>query len=351
MGAGIEFLRLSEIRERHGADGVAGYVTAYGRTGAITDDTQMALFTAEALLRGHNRFLLRGISSVSSVARYAYLRWLQTQDERGPDPTADGNIDWGWLVDQPALRHRRAPGTTCLAALRQGGDGTIENPINDSKGCGTIMRTAPLALMPGDVFQAACEVGALTHGHPSGYLSAGAFTVILATQLEGQPLEVGIGNALKAIDEEPQAREVVAALGRARELAARGEPTASSVEALGGGWVAEEALAIAVYCALSVSKSSGEDAFRRGLLLGVNHSGDSDSTGALVGNLLGATWGEEALPAMWLQGLEGRELIDRVANDLVRHFVDPPAAGSPKPGVPMIEELDTFADLDRYPGC
>jgi ADP-ribosylglycohydrolase len=79
---------------------------------------------------------------------------------------------------------------------------------------------------------------------------------------------------------------------------------------LGGGWVGEQALAIAVCCALTA-----ED-FAEGVLRAVNHSGDSDSTGAICGNLLGAQLGEEAIPAAWLAELELREAIARLADDL-----------------------------------
>ena len=51
LGAGVEFMSLDEIRGRYGPAGVTGYVPCYGRSGAITDDTQMTLFTAEGLLR------------------------------------------------------------------------------------------------------------------------------------------------------------------------------------------------------------------------------------------------------------------------------------------------------------
>ena len=60
LGAPIEFLRLEQIRERHGPEGVTGYEEAYGRLGAITDDTQMTLFTAEGFLRAQNSYRKTG---------------------------------------------------------------------------------------------------------------------------------------------------------------------------------------------------------------------------------------------------------------------------------------------------
>ena len=50
-------------------------------------------------------------------------------------------------------------------------------PINDSKGCGGVMRTAtrvlPETVTDTDVFRFGAEAAALTHGHPDGYLRPG----------------------------------------------------------------------------------------------------------------------------------------------------------------------------------
>ena len=56
--------------------------------------------------------------------------------------------------------------------------------------------------------------------------------------------------------------------------------------------------------------------FRHGVTLAVNHDGDSDSTGAIAGNLLGAMHGAKAIPASWLEPLELREVISEMAEDL-----------------------------------
>ena len=80
---------------------------------------------------------------------------------------------------------------------------------------------------------------------------------------------------------------------------------------LGQGWVAEEALAIAIYCALR-GKS-----FEESVVLAVNITGDSDSTGSITGNLLGAIHGVEAIPQRWLESLELRKAITEMADDLL----------------------------------
>ncbi|MFV1988931.1 MAG: ADP-ribosylglycohydrolase family protein, partial [Gemmatimonadota bacterium] len=83
LGAGIEFQTLDQIRGRHGPDGVTDYVPAYGRRGAITDDTQMTLFTAEGCIRAQRRGEDRGACDPLNVVRGAYLRWLHTQGDSG----------------------------------------------------------------------------------------------------------------------------------------------------------------------------------------------------------------------------------------------------------------------------
>jgi ADP-ribosylglycohydrolase len=99
----------------------------------------------------------------------------------------------------------------------------------------------------------------------------------------------------------------------------RVRPTAELVEKLGGGWGAEEALAISIYCALA---AKGD--FAQGLILAVNHGGDSNSTGAITGNIMGALLGRRAIPVNWLERLELRQEIETVALDLFVRYEDSP---------------------------
>jgi ADP-ribosylglycohydrolase len=328
LGAPIEFMRLEEIRRRFGREGVTDLVAGRWPTGSVTDDTQMTLFTAEAMIRGVHRHRNRGIAAAAGAARRAYLRWLHTQGERVPEDVLDG-----WLVTVPALRARRAPGNTCLTALIAGGPGTTESPVSESKGCGTVMRIAPVGLaLPDSAFRAGCEVAAITHGHPTGWLAAGYLAQVVAWLADGRDLRDAAVAALAPLAQVRGHEETTAAVRSALSLTDGGEPSPEKVESLGGGWVAEEALAIALYCAL-VARD-----FAHGVLLAVNHGGDSDSTGAIAGNLLGLVHGEQAIPARWLERLELREVIARVADDLWAHF-----------GRAQVRRCDDV-DRERYPG-
>lgn len=109
LGAAVEFLSLRVIREKFGADGISDYSPAYGRRGAITDDTQMTLLTAEDIIRARIRQQSRGICNTTAVIHHAYLRWLLTQGERPAKGGAKIGKD-GWLFAAQALHSRRAPG-------------------------------------------------------------------------------------------------------------------------------------------------------------------------------------------------------------------------------------------------
>lgn len=336
LGAGIEFDSLDTIRAAHGPEGVRDFVRAYGRRGAVTDDTQLTLFTAEGLIRALVRRDSGAWHPPTDVHR-AYLRWAATQRDWGPD---EREPDAGWLAHQEWLYARRAPGEACLSGLADDRMGTVEAPKNPgSKGCGAVMRSAPFGLLvgwePALVFQLAVECAVQTHGHPTGSLASGAFAVIVHALARGEALEVAVQGALTLLATRPDHHETADALRQALGAVRQGLPTPERVESLGQGWVAEEALAIGLYCALVA-----ED-MRHGLLLAVNHGGDSDSTGSICGNLLGALHGETALPAGWLAELEGRATILELADDFAMELTQGTALHGP--------ESSSAAWLTRYP--
>jgi ADP-ribosylglycohydrolase len=311
LGGPVEFMSGYQIQQRYGAGGIQDFDLAYGRRGAITDDTQMTLFTAEGLIRADQRFRDRGICNVPDVVRRAYLRWLHTQGEPiEPERFYPGSGPDGWLASVPALHARRAPGNTCLSALRTS-DPDAVLVDNSSKGCGGVMRVAPVGLVARDAFELGCDLAQITHGHPSGYLAAGYLAELIHGLVEGLALDTALDLAHTRLAQQAASDECTNAIAHARDLAAlQAPPSADRLTELGEGWVAEEALAIAIYCALV-----GRD-FAEGVVLAVNHGGDSDSTGAMTGNILGTATGVDAIPERWLAELELRDEIDQLAHDL-----------------------------------
>ena len=307
LGAPVEFIDRPAIMRRFGPAGIRDYAPAYGGVGKITDDTQMTLFTAEGCLRARHYASTHGSDNSVEIIRRAYLRWLSTQTSC--TPVKLGSTD-SWLLQQPALFARRAPGNTCLSALsRKGAE------RNNSKGCGGIMRVAPCGILhvdePLQAFNLGSQSAKLTHGHPTGYLSAGVFAAVIAGLVAGKPLGPAVDTARKILIDFPEHKETLEAMNTAIRMVALGEAPDRAIPVLGEGWVAEEALAISLYCALTA------ETLEEGILMAVNITGDSDSTGAMTGNLLGALHGASAIPQRWLDELELREVIATVASDLV----------------------------------
>jgi ADP-ribosylglycohydrolase len=327
LGAPVEFMSLAQIRERFGAKGITAMAAGAWPRGAITDDTQMTLFTAEGLLRADIRGRLNGACDAAGCVAHAYSRWLHTQGEPvkttvSARPGEGFQLD-GWLIRVQQLFARRAPGNTCLSALRSERLGSVEQPLNDSKGCGGVMRAAPAGLMAGDwgdggdSFPRGCEIAALTHGHPTGYLAAGFLALAIERLRAGDQLQAALDAATERLREERGHEEVSAAVAAARAQANEPPPSPEGLRRLGEGWVAEEALAIAVY-GVCATRS-----FRDAVTTAVNHQSDSDSIGAIAGNLAGTLYGESALPEEWLEPVELRDVITEIADDLYRCSRDP----------------------------
>ena len=308
LGATVEFLEWPAIEAKFGSQGIVDFAPTFGISGVITDNTQMMLFTAEGLLRAYVRSSSRGICHVPSIIHHALLRWLMTQNY----PPAILVSRDGWLIEQRELWSCRAPGTTCLTALKATQRlGAVAE--NNSKGCGALMRVAPCAFFA-NAFDYAAQSGRLTHGHPTGYLAAGLFADILQRIVDRQDsLEHAVTQSLNQYGQVPGMEETRCLIERVLFFFYEGyQPTPQRIGELGGGWVAEEALAIGLWCALFAESLEG------GVITAVNHGGDSDSTGLIAGHLLGVQYGAAAIPARWYAQLELREVIEQMAEDIER---------------------------------
>jgi len=316
LGAPTEFMNLGAILHKYGSNGVNDYVEFPDGRGEITDDTQMLLFTAEGLLRSWHRANNRGSwGAYKQICYQSYLRWLYTQGDWYSEDAINRTELNGWLINERFLYKRRAPGNTCLTALRTANPGTMELPINNSKGCGGIMRVAPVGLLfhksPTEAFQIGSELSAMTHGHPSGYLSAGYLSSLISFLNNGNTLMESINQTITILKTYPGHEETHSAVLKAIDLYHKGQPDYNKLESLGGGWVGEEALAISLYCALSF-----EDDFEKAINLSINHSGDTDSTGSITGNIVGLILGEGQIPDRWIRNLSNYESIKQIASDL-----------------------------------
>ena len=327
LGYPVEFMSWEEIQKWYGADGIQKYELDFEAGAAvISDDTQMSLFTANGILLGETHGHLKGIqSSIFSYVHIAYKEWLRTQTWKN-DPEQEHHC---WLFEIPDLHCNRAPGRTCLSSLRTGKMGNTDAPLNHSKGCGGVMRVAPLALFykPESAADQArldldgAEIAAITHGHPLGYLPAAILTHIISIGVYGGGkllLREAVDEAWTAVrnmftDTVP-ARDLntmECLITKAKELAVTEGSDEEHIRAIGDGWSGDEALAIAIYCSLRYP-----DNFSKAVIAAVNHSGDSYSTGAVTGNILGSWLGYEDIEEKWKTNLEMRGLLLEMADDL-----------------------------------
>ena len=354
LGYPVEFQSEEDIFSKYGPGGITAYEKDR-KTGKalISDDTQMTLFTANGLLVGDTRLAMRGIRTwPRHYVTDAYLDWLKTQESsmrevnRYQRFTKKGGRSW--LLDVPELYDRRAPGNTCLSALHEEEndityDDYVEAKRNHSKGCGGIMRVAPIAV--NEAYSQAwgnwldmegAQLAAITHGHSLGYMPAAVLVhilsrIVFSSEDRKIPLKEMIlearDEACRLFEGDPHLPELTAMIDRAVMLAESGSPEdLDNIHRLGEGWVAEETLGIALYCALKY-----QDDFSAGIIAAVNHNGDSDSTGAVTGNILGALLGYDAIEDKWKKDLELADVILEVADDLCHgcqmseysHYRDP----------------------------
>ena len=328
LGYEVEFMSRRAILARFGEQGITKFALDYDGKALISDDTQMTLFTANGLLMGLTRGYMRGIGGrPEKYVMEAYLDWYYTQTCKRREMLID-NWHPTWLRNLPEMAHLRAPGNTCLDACESLRKGRVVQ--NNSKGCGGIMRVAPMALLDAgyasreghsysieELAEAGGEIAEITHKHPLGFLPASLLTVLLYKIVPMSPEHVReeidgiVADTMSILDRiykgkyEADKRYLKELTEKAVQLAHSDTPDAVAIRELGEGWVAEETWAIALYCAIR-HIDSVEDA----IIASVNHDGDSDSTGSVCGNIMGAIYGYEHIKERNIFCPEGHNLED-----------------------------------------
>ncbi len=343
LGYPVEFLSEEIIFSRYGKNGIREYeLDPESGKALISDDTQMTLFTANGILILDTRDSMRGNGGFPhDYIPMSYLDWLRTQEmtfeesRNQPRGYKEGCISW--LSDVPELYSRRAPGHTCLSALSKYKNDEI--PQNNSKGCGGIMRVAPLALKDYSNVQIekfdreGAEIAKITHKHSLGYMPAAVLVHIIRRIVyskEQQSLKEIVIEARDTVADifagDSYLKKLTEIINLAVMLSENGESDLDNIHQIGEGWVAEETLGIAIYCSLR-----HQNDFSAGVTAAVNHRGDSDSTGAVTGNILGALLGYDAIEEKWKSNLELADVILEMADDLCHgcrmneysHYEDP----------------------------
>lgn len=324
LGYPVEFIySFEEIQAKYGDGGITEYDLSYpwldekfGKA-LFSDDTQMTLYTAEGLQEAERS----GKEIVPAICN-AYLAWFGHQTGRKVKLAYKSQ-----LAQIKELNQRRAPGNTCISALLSIYSG--KEPMNDSKGCGGVMRVAPIGIY-GAVHgwaldktgRLAGEAAELTHLHPLSTYSSAALAILVQLCLAVENVDA---RAFKSI--------VVETLDAVKGIYGESAPAMADFEkimlkalslednmlqdweiienGLGGGWVAEETLAIAIFSVLR-----HVDDFSACMRCAVNHGGDSDSTGAVAGNIIGALLGYKAIPEKYTHAIQLKDLLLKTADSL-----------------------------------
>lgn len=327
LGYPIEFVySFNDICARYGKEGITDFDMSYPwleseeKKALFSDDTQMTLYTAEGLLEAE-----RNGKPIAPTVCNAYLAWYAHQAGRKVKISYQSK-----LSEIEELNQNRAPGNTCLSALAAIHAG--KEPQNASKGCGGIMRVAPVGLYgaahdwsPADTARLAGELAELTHLHPLSTYSSATLAVIVqlcASSEDAVDKEMFKGivdKSLKIVSDVYGADaaamdEFLKIVGNAMSLENDPQSDWQIIEdRIGEGWVAEETLAIALFSTLR-----HVDDFSGCLISAVNHGGDSDSTGAVAGNIIGAILGDDAIPGKFKKEIQLRDLLLHAADDLAK---------------------------------
>ena len=280
FGYPTEFMSLTAIKSKYGAAGIQDFPKS---PALFSDDTQMSVAVAEALVRAGGQDL----DTLMDAIRDEFIRW-----RRSPE-------------------NNRAPGNACLAGVSQMERGVhwSESGAVQSKGCGSAMRVAPIGYLyqhnPDKLKVVARASGICTHGHRTAVAASIGAAYLVKLALDDVPPDQMIPALLaftKGISGEFD--RAILKINECLDW----EDEEKALEYLGRGWIGEEAVALALYCFLRYP-----DDYAKTVLRGANTAGDSDSIACIAGGISGARVGVEGIPAEWVRNIEKSDYLDDLA--------------------------------------
>jgi ADP-ribosylglycohydrolase len=284
LGWPTEFKSLEQIKNIYGKDGIQELPDP----AIFTDDTQMTLAIVRALLKHPDG----AIEPLMGEVVQEFIEWAYSPE------------------------NNRAPGNTCMAAIRnlEEGIGWKYAGIAHSKGCGSAMRVAPIGYLyqhqPERLREVAHTTGIATHRHPTGDAAAIAAAYLVKLALDGYaPLEM-IKPTVAFIEGISMNAEAEAKLRQVAEVVTWDDEEAA-LEVLGRGWIGEEAVALALYCCARYP-----DDWLATVRRGANTNGDSDSIASIAGGIQAARLGLDSIPPQWIERIEKRDELARYADQL-----------------------------------
>ena len=322
MGYAVDGKSYDQICADYGPNGLLGYDLVNGYAD-VTSHTQIAAFIANSLLLGTTRGQLLG--KMAPFVRYGELalrEWANIQHSRRlPERPMF------WVCRVPQLRRRICMDTRMLDTLSRDKLGTPEEPANQFNTPGSLVSAISVGLffhpdrmeIP-EIGRLGAEILALTHGDPMAFLTGATLAYTIAgivqdpeTNLQDQFLQAAEAVAGQFGREYPQALALRDGVARTVSMASSHQWT--SAQAM--NHLQCETCAQVLFGAVYAVLTCGGD-FDTAMITAVNHSGASAAVGAIAGAILGAKYGEEALPEFYLECLEPVEALRTLAEDLAQ---------------------------------
>jgi len=310
LGMSVEFKSIEAIREIYGENGIL----KPEKNAVWTDDTEMTIAVTNSLLR---------LGNVEQIK-------ILNEDIIG-QTFAEEFINW---LNHPGY----APGITTTNAVYflkvNGAEKWKLSGANDSKGCGTVMRAAPLGIWFANsltpelplinepnhklLFNFSKIQSEITHGHKAATAAALAGSYAVALAINGMLPERMINPIEKYCNHiHPDFESAMQRLKMS--LTKRKDGTFNTdLEALtyiGHGWVGEEAFAMALYSAIQYPHD-----LNTCLRVSVNHDGDSDSVACIAGSILGAFHGMSIISKDWIDCLAEKERMESFLSKIMEFF-------------------------------
>ena len=288
LGSEVEFIHTREdILAVTGGTGVIDLP----ESALFTDDTQMTLCVAEALIEGG-----QSIDTFMPILSKKFVEWYELQ--KTPE-------------------HRRAPGSTCLTACQRLAQGISweESGIPSSMGCGSGMRSSPIGLYHSKsekVVEFGISSSTITHPHELALCASVATALLTHYALNDDPVGLWGSQLVEVVSFNVEFCDLIK---KATEMAAtRQDPDyVLSKKCLGEGWTGHEAVASALYCAMM-----HPDSYEKAVLLAANAVGDSDSLACITGAWLGTRLGVSNIPQKWVEKIENRDKLIETADNLLK---------------------------------
>lgn len=339
MGYSVDSRTWPEIQEDYGPNGLLGYDLVNGYA-EVTSHTQIALFAANGLLLGLTRGQVLG--RMAPYVRYVGLalqEWAMTQ-RRYDQPRQ--NKCWTFRV--PELRRRHCTDTRMVETLNRGQLGNLQDTFNKHDTPASISAAIIAGLFANpdrmentEVAMLGAESIALTHGSPYAFLPGAIVAELISRCVyhPDRPLVELVEATLHSFETRfshdfPQTAEIAALVRKALMLTKKAEILPQQAMELLKCDTGAEVLAGAIYAAQVCCAD-----FDNAMVVAVNHSGRSAAVACLTGAILGTRLGEEGLPEFYMDGLEIRDVLEEMADDLLQ-------------GCPMTRENKLFdADWDQ----